>query len=130
MNFPFIKKGWPIINTSYLEFGDGECKGKLVTTAEKMMVMLAILDDTHATIKPNEDPIGYIFQTVWHRIQQVCKLGPLKVASLPRVDSRILLKINRWYYPQRRPSTGEDYSFLYPLLWASVTLGTTSFVGS
>jgi hypothetical protein len=46
-------------------------KDKTIEAAEEMIATLAIMDDTHPPVDPEKHPLRYMFQTVWHRFQEV-----------------------------------------------------------
>lgn len=66
--------------------------------------MLAILDDTHPGVTPDENPIGHMFQTVWHRFQEVRE----RVGALLHYRQSRLTMIGSCYL-QMRPSPGASH---------------------
>jgi len=46
-------------------------KDKTIEAAEEMIATLAIMDDTHPPVDPKQYPLRYMFQTTWHRLQEV-----------------------------------------------------------
>jgi hypothetical protein len=51
-------------------------KDKTIEAADEMICTLAVMDDTHPPVDPKKHPLRYMFQTVWHRFQEV-RYAPL-----------------------------------------------------
>lgn len=56
-------------------------KDKTIEAAKEMIDMLAIMDDTHPPVDPKKHPLQYIFQTTWHRLQEV---SGIRISKSPR----------------------------------------------
>lgn len=48
-------------------------KDKTIEAAEEMIYALAVMDDVHPDVDPDQYPLRYMFQTTWRRFQKVCK---------------------------------------------------------
>ncbi|KAK8032164.1 isoprenoid synthase domain-containing protein [Apiospora arundinis] len=52
------------------QFDEGHLKHDLYGAARNIIHMMSLLDDGHPGITPEEDPLGYIFQHVYRRVQK------------------------------------------------------------
>jgi hypothetical protein len=53
------------------EFDEGWMKDKTIEAAEEIIATLAVMDDTHPLVDAKQHPLRYMFQTTWHRLQEV-----------------------------------------------------------
>ncbi|TRX91610.1 hypothetical protein FHL15_007392 [Xylaria flabelliformis] len=53
------------------QFDEGWMRDRTIESAEEMIETLAIMDDTYPVVDPKRYPLRYMFQTVWHRFQEV-----------------------------------------------------------
>lgn len=53
------------------EYDEGDMKDKTIESAHEMIYTLSLMDDTYPPVNPKKYPLRYMFQSTWHRFQQV-----------------------------------------------------------
>lgn len=67
------------------EFDEGHLKSDPVAAQEEIDQTMAIMEDGAKSITAEENPIRYVFQTCWQRLQKRASPGMSRIASFSNI---------------------------------------------